>query len=313
MDLVNQGNIGLSSRLRHVCGQSPGFGPPLLAEPVYELGWLENGLVGPVQKIELHGNLVVDVLLLVMIDEEVRLPRPPAEPSGEAGRLARSRLRDGEPRIREAVARRVEEVGHMPRCDDRLAELRRRLKADGIKLERSARGGLQYRYRSVSLGRERRISGARLGFAVNRDTGRVVRFTLRGIGEAMGGILRARAQGNRRWPQPPGTARRPFWGPPGRSGGPRFCAGVSGGTARVRQERRRGGMPLDHVGNDPGAARRSPCREPQRVRLASPRSGQDDSVSRNHLACPETEPQGRRGRCGAKASWSRASAPRRPR
>ena len=89
-------------------------------------------------------------------------------------------------RIREAVARRVEEVGHMPRCDDRLAELRRWLKADGIKLERGARGGLQYRYRSDLLGRERRISGAPiLGFAVNRDTGRVARFTLRGIGEAM--------------------------------------------------------------------------------------------------------------------------------
>ena len=42
-------------------------------------------------------------------------------------------------------------------------------------------------------------------------------------------------------------------------------------------------------------------------------SGQDDSVSRNHLAYPETGSQGRRGRCGAKASWSRASAPRRPR
>ena len=43
-------------------------------------------------------------------------------------------------------------------------------------------------------------------------------------------------------------------------------------------------------------------------------SGQDDSVSRNpYLACPETGSQGRRGRCGAKASGSRASAPRRPR
>lgn len=37
-------------------------------------------------------------------------------------------------------------------------------------------------------------------------------------------------------------------------------------------------------------------------------------MSRNpYLACPETGSQGRRGRCGAKASWSRASAPRRPR
>ncbi|WP_322151139.1 relaxase/mobilization nuclease domain-containing protein [Paratractidigestivibacter sp.] len=88
-------------------------------------------------------------------------------------------------RVRETVARRVEEVSRMPRCDDRLAELRRRLGDDRIRLDKGARGGLQYRYRSESLGQERRISGARLGFAVNRSSGRVIRFTLRGIGEAM--------------------------------------------------------------------------------------------------------------------------------
>ena len=36
-------------------------------------------------------------------------------------------------------------------------------------------------------------------------------------------------------------------------------------------------------------------------------------VTESYLACPETGSQGRRGRCGAKASWSRASAPRRRR
>jgi hypothetical protein len=88
-------------------------------------------------------------------------------------------------RVRETVARRVEEVGRMPRCDDRMAELGRRLESDGIKLARGARGGLQYRYRSEALGRVRKISGAALGFAVNRTTGRVMRFTLRGIRLAM--------------------------------------------------------------------------------------------------------------------------------
>lgn len=88
-------------------------------------------------------------------------------------------------RVREAVARRVEEVGRLPRCDDRMAELGRRLESDGIRLARGARGGLQYRYRSKALGRVRKISGAALGFAVNRATGRVMRFTLRGIRIAM--------------------------------------------------------------------------------------------------------------------------------
>lgn len=38
---------------------------------------------------------------------------------------------------------------------------------------------------SKSLGRERKVSGGRLGFARSRSTGGVVRFTLRGITEAM--------------------------------------------------------------------------------------------------------------------------------
>ena len=87
--------------------------------------------------------------------------------------------------VRETVARRVEEVGRLPRCDDRIAELGRRLESDGIRIARGARGGIQYRYRSKALGRVRKISGAALGFAVNRTTGRVMGFTLRGIRLAM--------------------------------------------------------------------------------------------------------------------------------
>lgn len=79
----------------------------------------------------------------------------------------------------------MEEVGRLPRCDDRMAELGRRLESDGIRIARGARGGIQYRYRSEALGRVRKVSGAALGFAVNRATGRVMGFTLRGIRLAM--------------------------------------------------------------------------------------------------------------------------------
>lgn len=67
-------------------------------------------------------------------------------------------------------------------------------------------------------------------------------------------------------------------------------------------------------GSDFGAACLAPGRATSE-RLPPPAApGQGDSVSRNpYLAYPETGSQGRRGRCGAKASWSRASAPRRPR
>lgn len=78
-------------------------------------------------------------------------------------------------RARAAVARRVEEVGRMRSCPDRMAELERRL----------ARDGLQYEFRSRSLGGTRRVSGARLGFARDRRTGVVVRFTARGIREGL--------------------------------------------------------------------------------------------------------------------------------
>ena len=110
--------------------------------------------------------------------------RQPGRAEKEAAARDRS-VKTENQRVREAVARRVEEVGRMPRCDDRMAEFGRRLESDGIRLARGARGGLQYRYRSKALGRVRKISGAALGFAVNRATGRVMRFTLRGIRVAM--------------------------------------------------------------------------------------------------------------------------------
>lgn len=94
-------------------------------------------------------------------------------------------MRSENARVREAVARRVEEVGRIPKCPDRLGELERRLKNDGIELAESKGGSLQYRYHSKSLGATRKVNGGRLGFAVDRSSSIVVRFTLRGIATAM--------------------------------------------------------------------------------------------------------------------------------
>lgn len=91
-------------------------------------------------------------------------------------------------RIRAAVARRAEEVGRLKSCPDRFGEFAKRLESDGIEVARSKRGALQYRYYSKSLGGVRKINGARLGYAVNRSTGRVARFTARGIGLAIGAV-----------------------------------------------------------------------------------------------------------------------------
>lgn len=98
--------------------------------------------------------------------------------------LERGRVGDSE-NARATVARRVEEVGRMRSCPDRMAELERRLARDGVRMRRGARGGLQYEFRSRSLGGTRRVSGARLGFARDRRTGVVVRFTARGIREGL--------------------------------------------------------------------------------------------------------------------------------
>lgn len=88
-------------------------------------------------------------------------------------------------RVRVAVARRIEEVGRMRDCPDRMGELERRLRRDGIELAKSKGGSLQYRFPSKSLGAVRKVNGGRLGFAVDRSTGITVRFTLRGIATAM--------------------------------------------------------------------------------------------------------------------------------
>lgn len=84
-------------------------------------------------------------------------------------------------RVRRTVAKRIEEVGRMPDCPDRMAELSRRLARDGISLKRSKDGDLQYRFHSKSLGGERKVNGARLGYVVHRKTGRTIRFTYRGV------------------------------------------------------------------------------------------------------------------------------------
>ncbi len=109
----------------------------------------------------------------------------------QPGREERDMARKGQAersenaRVRVAVARRVEEVGRMRDCPDRMAELDRRLRRDGIELARSKGGSLQYRFFSKTLGAVRKVNGGRLGFAVDRSTGLVVRFTLRGIATAM--------------------------------------------------------------------------------------------------------------------------------
>lgn len=84
-------------------------------------------------------------------------------------------------RVRRTVAKRIEEVGRVPDCPDRMAELSRRLAQDGIELGRSKGGDLQYRFHSKSLGGERKVNGARLGYVVHRRTGRTIRFTYHGV------------------------------------------------------------------------------------------------------------------------------------
>lgn len=88
-------------------------------------------------------------------------------------------------RVRRAVAKRIEEVGRMPECPDRMSELSRRLARDGIELKRSKNGDLQYRFHSKSLGGERKVNGARLGYVTHRKTGRTIRFTYHGVMRAI--------------------------------------------------------------------------------------------------------------------------------
>lgn len=88
-------------------------------------------------------------------------------------------------RVRATVARRIEEVSRVTGCRDPMGELKRRLAKDGITLSRSKDGSLQYRFYSKSLGGVRKVNGARLGFARNARTGKIIRFTARGIGAAI--------------------------------------------------------------------------------------------------------------------------------
>ena len=115
-----------------------------------------------------------------------------ARPREAAGRAERDMARKGQAersenaRVRVAVARRIEEVRRMRDCPDRMGELERRLRRDGIELAKSKGRSLQSTASpQKSLGAVRKVNGGRLGFAVDRSTGITVRFTLRGIATAM--------------------------------------------------------------------------------------------------------------------------------
>lgn len=129
--------------------------------------------------------------------------RQPSRAEREIAR--RGRAGDSE-NARAAVARRVEEVGRMRSCPDRMAELERRLARDGIRMRRGARGGLQHEFRSRSLGGTHRVSGARLGFARDRRTGVVVRFTARGIREGLEAFRALERAAERQYEQDGGRA-----------------------------------------------------------------------------------------------------------
>lgn len=92
--------------------------------------------------------------------------------------------------VRAIVTRRIDEVGRIPRCHDRIGELARRLAKDGITLSRSKNGSLQYRFYSKSLRDMREVNGVRLGFARNARTGKITRFTVQGIKAAMNNFIR---------------------------------------------------------------------------------------------------------------------------
>lgn len=131
--------------------------------------------------------------------------RQPSRAEREMAR--RGRAGDSEnARVRAAVARRVEEVGRMRSCPDRMAELDRRLRLDGVRMRHGARGGLQYEFRSASLGGTRRVSGARLGFARDRRTGVVVRFTTRGVREGLEAFRALERAAERQYEQEEGRA-----------------------------------------------------------------------------------------------------------
>lgn len=110
--------------------------------------------------------------------------RQPGEAERDMARKGEAQ-RSENARVRATVARRVEEVGRMPKCADRMGELSRRLAKDGITLAKARNGSLQYRFHSPSLGGTRKVNGSTLGFAKNRATGQVTRFTMRGIKGAL--------------------------------------------------------------------------------------------------------------------------------
>ena len=110
--------------------------------------------------------------------------RQPGSAERDMARKGQAERSENE-RVRRTVAKRIEEVGRIPDCPDRMAELSRRLALDGIRLKHSKGGDLQYRFHSKSLGGERKVNGARLGYVTHRRTGRTIRFTYRGVVRAI--------------------------------------------------------------------------------------------------------------------------------
>lgn len=103
-------------------------------------------------------------------------------------------------RVRVAVAQCVEEVGRRGSAPTAWPGPIAVSGETTIELARSKGGSLQYRFFSKALGAVRKVNGGRLGFAVDRSTGLVVRFTLRGIATAMRAFweLERRAQETQR-------------------------------------------------------------------------------------------------------------------
>lgn len=98
-------------------------------------------------------------------------------------------------RVRKAIARRTQEVANLPDTVNHPKELAKRLQRDGITMTYSKTGELQFQYASDSLaksgrGNIRKINGSTLGEIRSKATGRVIRFTKRGLRRAFNMLAR---------------------------------------------------------------------------------------------------------------------------
>lgn len=92
-------------------------------------------------------------------------------------------------RARKTIARRTQEVANLPDSVNKPKELAKRLERDGIKMTFSRTGEIQFQYASESLqksgrGKTRKINGSTLGAIRSKASGRVIRFTKRGLTRA---------------------------------------------------------------------------------------------------------------------------------